>query len=1277
MSERSTLRPWRIAALAGGGLLAVLIAALLFVTQTAGGRDWLAAMISDLASSEGEAVAIEGIDGLLRGPLTVRTLTIGDEAGEWLRVENARADVSLFAILGGRISASEASAERVTIARFPASGESSTEAGGDGFLSYVAIDAIRLPAVAFPTGKGEPGEVAIAGAIDLDLKRLGGALTLDLESTAGRDDHARLRLEHDPRAQTLSAEIAFKEAAGGLVSGLIGLPERPAMTLDAAVKGPYTALAGALEASLDGREAATARIDSQEDEGTSNITGEAMVHLGRIAPEETRALAPGRSDILFKGRLASDGALAIEIFSIRNAATRIEAAGSVSRSQTLDLRVQVNHTPLGALSDLSGLGAPLSIGNLDGTLALEGPLGKAALSGTLSATRIATDEAAFSDVRLVPDGSTLALDTGAAALTIAGEGTRLDLLGRNAGPFTLAFTGELGDAVTRIDSLKVASEALTVTATGAIEGPRVNGQVSGAITDASFLRDDLSGAMTLEGRIESLYGSRLLKAALRAPSLTVAGRSVDDFALDLDGRSRQGESLALTATLTGSIAGDPLRAEGVLVPEGKASIATLTATLPGSSVNGRGRLVDGEIDDGTLSLAAEDLTTFGALAGTALSGPLNLDARFARGGEAPQVTLEAKGAPAIGGTRLDGLTLSLAPNDSGHTLTARANVEGKRLTIDGALEGDGAETLTLTSLAARIEDERLRLAEPVALIRDGALREAMSARLAFARGGGIDLDVVTGPSFAMTATLRRLPAALLSLAESSLDAGGTIAGTVTVEDDVAFDLAWSEASLAETRAQSLPPLTLTANGRLADERLSLRAAASGEGADLSVTGGIALGEPVALDLKVGGTVALALLQGAVAREGLTLGGAAQIEAAITGEAASPAVAGTLTLQEAALREAGSGVSLVGGAGIVRFDGTQAVLENLRARFARGGNVGASGAIAYGGERVVPDLAIVLDDAHYTDGEMVTTIADGTLSLKPGAENALALGGAITLTETTIIVPERVPPTLEAINVTHTNAPQEVLAQEAILHPPRDETAAPGPAIQLALTLDAPRRLFVRGRGIDAEFGGSLALTGAASAPQARGAFTLRRGRFDIAGKRLTLTRGEVSFRGSLTPHLDFAADTASSGTTATIAIAGPASAPAVTLSSQPSLPSDEILARVLFDRSLDKLSPFQLAQLASAAAEIAGVGSGPSPLERIRARLGLADLDVTTEKDGGTAFSTGQYLSDKVYLGASEGTTPGSRRVTIDLDLTEELKLRGEAGADGTTGAGIAYEYEY
>jgi translocation and assembly module TamB len=307
---------------------------------------------------------------------------------------------------------------------------------------------------------------------------------------------------------------------------------------------------------------------------------------------------------------------------------------------------------------------------------------------------------------------------------------------------------------------------------------------------------------------------------------------------------------------------------------------------------------------------------------------------------------------------------------------------------------------------------------------------------------------------------------------------------------------------------------------------------------------------------------------------------------------------------------------------------------------------------------------------------VTANLGGDLTIKGPLTSAPVISGTVNLAKTVITVPEKLPGSLAALGVKHKNAPASVRAQDKALRPAA-ASGGGGSGLVLDVTVNAPNQIFIQGRGVDAELGGSLRLTGPAASPQAVGTFTLQRGRLSILGKRLTFTEGTVGFSGSLVPYLNLTATSTTTSTTVTIVVSGEATNPKFTFSSVPALPEDEVLAQLIFGRSMSNLSPLQIAQLAEAAGQLAGVGGSTSLLENLRSAIGVDDLDVTTDDQGGTAVSAGKYLNDRTYVTIQKGDKPGSGKATIDLNVGRGVKLRGEANDGGEAKGGIFYEKEY
>lgn len=556
-----------------------------------------------------------------------------------------------------------------------------------------------------------------------------------------------------------------------------------------------------------------------------------------------------------------------------------------------------------------------------------------------------------------------------------------------------------------------------------------------------------------------------------------------------------------------------------------------------------------------------------------------------------------------------------------------------------------------------------------------------------AGGDGLDLSA-TGrvvlnenapPTLDLNANLRSVPASLANAFVPALGARGTITGEVVAagtpqQPTARYDLTWADAAVAQTTSAGLSPLQVRATGEYSGDRVTLDTGLSGQ-SNLSLSGGgtIGLTGNRALDLNFQGQIPFQILAGQLASQGFVLEGTGTVDIGVGGTSSAPSITGTASASGARLIDVRRNIAVEQLAANVTFDGTQANIANLSGTLATGGSITVTGTIGIAPASGFPaDLTIVLDDATYIDGSIVSATADGALTLTGPLTGGPVLGGTVTLAEASVTVPAKLPSSLAEVEVRHRRPPPAVVRQVAQLQPDRAEGTSA--ALGLDLQINAPTGIFVRGRGIDAELGGDLALAGTTAAPQVSGAFEMRRGRIIILTKRLDFTSGRITFGGGLIPVLDLEATTTSGQTTITVNVDGLANDPDITFSSAPALPQDEVLAQLIFGQSISRLSPLQIAQLADAVSQLAGGGS-TSLLQTLRTNLGVDDLDINTDSTGQTTVSVGRYLNDRTYLQLEQGGAAGAQ-ATINLDIGRGVKLKAGAGTEGGT-AGIFYEREY
>jgi translocation and assembly module TamB len=435
---------------------------------------------------------------------------------------------------------------------------------------------------------------------------------------------------------------------------------------------------------------------------------------------------------------------------------------------------------------------------------------------------------------------------------------------------------------------------------------------------------------------------------------------------------------------------------------------------------------------------------------------------------------------------------------------------------------------------------------------------------------------------------------------------------------------------------------------------------------------------------VTGSVPLSLGNRQLASRGAALRGELNVDLSVTGTTAAPQIAGRITSEGGGFVDPETGIVLRNLSLVASVADNRLTIDRLTAQSGEG-TLSASGSVGLADGFPV-DVRAEIRQARYVDGTVVTTRFDADLTMTGSLATGPVLGGSVFLDRTEITVPEQLPRDSVAVDVEHVRPPSDVAATLGKIRERGQGNGSSGEdgsglgsgggstGVTLDVTIKAPQQIFVRGRGLDAELGGELRLTGPLASAVADGNFEMRRGRLDIFTQRITFSRGVITFAGDLDPVLDFSGSTQSEDVVVTVSVAGQASDPEVTFSSVPELPQDEVLAHLIFEKGLDELSPVQIARLADAAA---GLGGGGGLLNQLRASTGLDDLDIVTDEEGAPAVAAGRYVSENVYLGVQGGTSAESSRVTIDLDITDDVKARAAVTPQGNSSLGVFFEREY
>ncbi|MGR9374640.1 translocation/assembly module TamB domain-containing protein [Rhizobium leguminosarum] len=1007
------------------------------------------------------------------------------------------------------------------------------------------------------------------------------------------------------------------------------------------------------------------------------------------------------------------------------AALGVTASGKFADNK-LDFNAVVggaNSLSLKAIGNLAITGTTIDNLTVDATLAnvpaniansfVADLAAEGAISGKISATGSLPVPNADFDLTWKDAATSHTKRAGLAALGVTASGkfaeNKLDFNAAVSGDkdLSLKAMGNVALAGTAIDSIKVDAEIAKLPASLAnafvpnlAAGGTISGTASASGTLAAPKADfklDWTDAATSQTRSAHLSGL----------ALTTSGRFADDR-LDFDANLAGQDGLSLKAAGNVAISGTSVKTLDV-----KADLANLPAGLANGFVPGLGAegtvsgtasasgalpkpAVDFKLDwknAATAQTKSSGLSGLSAAAsGKFANDRVDFDANLAG---KDGVLAKATGGVTIAGTAIRDLSINadipaLPANIANAfvpglgaegTLSASAITSGtpanpivdfKLNWKDAATSHTKAAGLSRLALAATGKYAGDRLDFDAALNGSGGIALKATGNLAIAGTSIKSLDV--------TANTTNLPASIANGFVPGLAAEGAVSATVKATGalsapSVDFKVDWKNAATSQTKGAGLSPFSIGASGKLAGNRLTVDTSLAGDaGMSLKGGGSVVITGNRALDMRFNGNLPFAVLGAPLAQQGLVADGVATVNLQIGGTAAAPVINGTVSTSGAKLVDVRRNLAVNNLAATVTFNGSQAVISRLSGNLGGGGTISASGTIGIQPAGGFPaDISIKLDKAVYVDGTLVVSTVNGTVGLRGPIMNA-TLSGKLRLDKTSITVPEKLPTSLREVDIRHKNAPRAVLAQLR-----DDGERKPGEkssVITLDLEIDAPSHIFVRGRGIDAELGGRVTIRGTAAAPIVTGGFVMRRGRMTILNRRLDFSdKSRITFAGDLTPALDMEATSASGSTTLTVDVAGLATDPAITFSSSPQLPQDEVLAQLIFGQSMSKLSPVQIAQLADAVSQLAGNRS-TSLFEGLRNQLGVDDFDVSTDSKGQTSVSVGRYLNDRTYFELQQGGSAGAKAV-INLDVGRGVKLRGGAGGNGEGEAGIVYEREY
>lgn len=1298
-------------------------------------KDFLTRTIQNALSGAGRIVSIDGFAGALSSRASFDQMTISDDQGVWLTLEEVELDWNRSALLRGRLEVQALTAKRLSVPRLPATQEDSLPDPEAKPFTFPAIPdlPVSIDVANFEVEEIVLGAPILGEAAQLNLKATAKlndeVVTLDIDATRtdGKQGAFKISADLNRSDNLLDLLVNLSEEQKGIISRTLKIPGEPSVDLTVAGSGPVSDFKTDIKLSTDGEQRLAGQVIVAEQGATDDpdrrIQADLRGDVTALILSQYREFFGTDVALTLDAMVQADGGLDVSDFALKAQAAELQG------------KITLNSDKWPSLIDITG-----TVAATDGERVLL-PVAGASTYVRRVDLGVKYDAGDGDTITAVFDVDGLATD----ALAI--DSTQLNLTGTLAGKAGSvgAFDGDLDFATKGLTFTNAAlSEALGSALSGRATITYVEGQpvqISGL--DLSGTDYGLTGDMTINGPAENFLTQ--LKARLEATEISrfsaLAGRELDGAAnVDLAGQVKPLDGMfdlnitGLTRDLKLGIA----QADAVLAGETTLSVAALRdetgtfvrdLTLENAAVSVTGgaelrsdnsqarftanlvniHLVLPQYSGPVTITATADQDTRGWTVDAVTDGPYNA-ALTAKGlatgpnatlnftAQVPEIKDFVPDAPVGGKIALDGI---LRQTPDGWQVDAKAAApENVSATVKGLLTPLDIE---FEAQIPRVQAFAPQVTGP--LTAAGTLKQTDAGFVIDAKTSGpydaqvavqgaltpmidISFDIavpnvqplvpgVSGP-LAATGSIRQTPAgiAIDTNATGPYAARASVQGVVT-GDTPALNYDITIPNLAALVPKLNGPLNVTGTARQESAGWRVNTNASGPAGTQAIIAGL-VGSDGTLNLDINGNAPLGLSAPFIAPR--ILQGQAAFDLSVNGPAQLGSVSGTIRTSNASLSAPNLRIALKNIAANIDLGNNRAQVD-LSAENVDGGQIKVGGAVVLAGS-MTADLQIGLNNLVLIDPSLYRTSLNGNLRLAGPLTGGARIDGRIDVGETSVTVPSTgltsigdIPP------IDFIGAPADVIAtrRKAGLDGARADAegvaADKGPGFGMNIQINAPNRIFVRGRGLDAELGGGLLLTGTTNRVISAGRFDLIRGRLDILGKRFDLNEGAVQFQGDLVPYLRFVTATATQTGEVRIIIEGPATAPEVSFESTPASPQDEVLAQLLFGRNISEISAFQALQLASAVATLAGRG-GAGVISNLRTGFGLDDLDVTTTDSGATAVRAGKYISDNVYTDVT-AASDGTADISINLDISKNLTAKGTVHSDGNTGIGIFFEKDY
>jgi len=359
-----------------------------------------------------------------------------------------------------------------------------------------------------------------------------------------------------------------------------------------------------------------------------------------------------------------------------------------------------------------------------------------------------------------------------------------------------------------------------------------------------------------------------------------------------------------------------------------------------------------------------------------------------------------------------------------------------------------------------------------------------------------------------------------------------------------------------------------------------------------------------------------------------------------------------------------------------------VVEQARATDGGRGVITADGRISMDADaRPMWDVTATLSNATLFRLVRTDLPLSGTLQAV-NTNGQAGLQGVLWLEPFRFVIPRRLPKSVPVLEVTEINRPGQPAAQAA--PPPSPQTSGTNEAssaMRFNIEITTRDRLEVEGRGVQTAWKGQLFLRGSTRNPRLVGRVQVASGYAMLLGRRFNIDDGNIQFTGEIPPDptIYVSASTRIGDTVARLVANGRISRPQVALTSDPLLPSDEVMALILFGKSVETMSPWQAIALANGLRILAGADDLVSVIDSSQSLIKVDQIDIRQDEEGEgfSSLAVGKYIGRRLYVEGEKGFGQAEDSVTVTIELSPRLVLETEASPRIREGVSLYWRREY